>query len=352
MLVRFSRLFLLCVLASLTACGGSSSQPPRAPGAPSGDVAVYVAGSVYSKSAYNTQAVVWTNGVPQILPTTKWAVANAVASINGNTYVVGQQYSDQQLPTPVVWINGVATVLNNGNISGSATAIYYDGVHVWIAGYLYALNSKNQVNGAPVYWEDQGFLNQIYCPDPMCTATGIAAANGHIYISGNGYPNPQSNETEAIAWKDGAEQILSGPPSAANGVVVIQDTPYYAGTQGSNSGTNQAVYWTPLQENFLQNGTQANGAATDGSSLYIAGNSATSAYAWTNLAPTQLPGTGAVANAISVSAGQTYTAGTVMQKGVATAGVWTGNTFAPLTLPHGQKAAILNGIATLNLYSH
>jgi hypothetical protein len=64
-------------------------------------------GSVYSSNFSYTQAAVWMNGNPEIVPTTQYAFANAVAVINGNLHVVGQQLGNNQLPTPVVWLNGL-----------------------------------------------------------------------------------------------------------------------------------------------------------------------------------------------------------------------------------------------------
>jgi len=118
---------------------------------------MYVSGYA---SGSGSQAKLWKNGVVTIIDNIASGVGGTVSAndvfVSGNdVYVVGQKqlttynFDYKFYPSvAILWKNGIATNLSNGNTIASATSIFVTGSDVYVCGYEYVPTFINSI-GSP-----------------------------------------------------------------------------------------------------------------------------------------------------------------------------------------------------------
>jgi len=255
---------------------------------------VYVAGFVGPQS----QAAYWKNGsliqLEQNLSVISYARSIAVNS--GGVYVVGAREGTSGL-NAMLWFNGTSTVLSDPSVSSEAMSVALSGSDVYVAGYQ---------------------------------------------------SNPAAGHAEALYWKNGTANVLSGG-LLANAIVISGSDVYVAG----QTTDGIAAYWKNGTVTTLPEGSTARAITVSGSDVYVAGMSAQgSVIYWKNGTATQLfygpaSTTAAWVAGIAVSDGSVYIAGAMPDGDTgAVPTLWTNNTAQTLPVPSNLSSNPSNNEAT------
>jgi probable HAF family extracellular repeat protein len=197
--------------------------------------------------AGNSQAVIWNNGTPTLLPPPGSQYAQTFAlSINDSGQVVGQaagQLGSSVVPVATVWNGLVPTVLGlvSGCTYGQANAINNNGV---MAGKLYC-----RLEPEGVVWRGTTatLLPELQpSQGPHVTASnGVAQAVNNLgVVVGQGIDADMGREG-AVAWAKGVAtslETLFGTSSA----VAVNDQGVIVGYSDTSSGASHAVIWTRI----------------------------------------------------------------------------------------------------------
>ena len=220
---------------------------------------VYVAGN----SPHG--AVVWKNGVEQVLSPTGQDYAIALAGTD--IYVAGSQLVPNSSPNfnAIYWKNGQPTILSPG-LEAAASWVTIVGSDVYICGY----GVKAGTYARAMYWKNgaEVWMN----PDTACSSNQILVQGTDVYVTGT------LNATAACYWKNGQLVVLPsgslGGASAA-GIAIVGNDVYIAGSVYNPSIANfNAVYWKNGQLVYLADPSvpaQANYMAVSGNDIYIGG---------------------------------------------------------------------------------
>jgi len=306
-------LLLLCPLAALISCGGSSaSSSTPAPanvyvagisgGAPqywsngastplgsTGTAAaiaisgsdIYVAGYSAPTSEMSV-ATYWENGSAVTLSGTAPSLANGITVSQGNVYISGDVNSDSSY-LATVWMNGAATQLMDGFLDGSnlpnltdANSLYVSGADVYVAGLvdkciLIATNTY-YCGDVAVYWKNGNptELVQLTNGGTESLATSIFVSGADVYVTGNEFGISPS---VPMLWKNGQAITLPASLTAAQSVFVNGPDVYVAGACGENACyvLNGAVQVLPNVSSSSSGVSQANQVIVSGSDVYVAG---------------------------------------------------------------------------------
>lgn len=151
------------------------------------------------------QPVIWKNGVMTILPgsNSTGAMVNSLA-INGNdVYAVG--VTDKGA---TVWKNGEATLLPNGNIyyASTANAILINGLDVYVTG---------NVGSEPVYWKNSVLNVLPVSQNSPNVSMGIGFDGSYLYIA-----NGMDKNGNSIFWKNGVAYKLAKSINVVYGIAI------------------------------------------------------------------------------------------------------------------------------------
>ena len=285
-------------LGTLTACGNTINVN-----------GVYIAGSI------DNNAVLWKDGVPQLLTNISanqfnhYAYALETIIYNNDVYVFGEE-DDSTIAngwTGVlkIWKNGVATNITSGTtevygrafdiyngdiyVTGSETINNTDFLKVWkngvgtvltkdtfdyglvndikvingdvyICGYLTKLSpSGNYTSGnitRPVYWKN-GVITILSNTSHYSEAKGVFSYNGDVYFTG-------SDTSLPVYWKNGLRNVFSIPSpyiaGETNKIFIDNGDIYAAGevsqliqTTGGSYTHSNLLYWKNNTSNILTN---------------------------------------------------------------------------------------------------
>lgn len=224
---------------------------------------VYVAGSDSS-----SQPVIWKNGVPTILSTPGLQGEAFSIYISGaDVYVAGYEYDiNNAIRTAKIWKNGIATSLTNGNTNAEAYSIFVSGTDVYVAGYEF-----NGLYNVAKTWKNGSFT-------PLSNGTSHARARS-VFVSGIdvyavGYEVNGSNNT-ALIWKNGSPTSLSsGTTVALSFSVFVSGTDVYAAGYEILGGKYVARLWKNGVASSLTNGINdafAQSIFVSGADVYVVG---------------------------------------------------------------------------------
>ena len=220
-----------------------------------------------------SDAVYWLNGEKHILPKTgRTARANAIAFLNSDIYIVGNNDDDA-----VYWLNGQRHILprnpDGRNYLGfglaEACAITFSGSDVYIAGRDF---------GDPVYWlnGERHVLPRM----GVAEVFDIGILNSDLFIVG--YDEQYDGNINAVYWLNGKMNILpkESDRAIANAIAFLGSDVYIVGFDG-----DEAVYWLNENRHVLSKGRyfpQANSIVISDSDVYIAGRDDDGAVYWIN----------------------------------------------------------------------
>lgn len=167
---------------------------------------VYITGQLYTSSK-GSLATYWKNSTAVNLPSTlipytyAVSVANSVIVINGDTYITGTLYHNNQpynVDNPgaaIYWKNGVEMPLVSNGHPSTANSITVSGTDVYVTGGIVMSNGLTEAvywkNGIPTYLSNSTALSQL------CMARCLVINGTDIYVAGN------IGEFGATYWKNG-----------------------------------------------------------------------------------------------------------------------------------------------------
>ncbi len=275
---------------------------------------IYIAGSGYNMIRERYIAQVWGNGKLQVTEGEIGSIANSIYVSGDDVFMAGYEYYFDFYPDKaMIWKNGVAQPLTNGNNEAGAFSIFVSNDDVYVAGYdsSFAMLWKN---GVPIRLSDGAVPTQ---------ATSVFVSNGDVYVVGNEFP---TDLNRAILWKNGMSQPLNGG-SYATSVFVSGNDVYVAGGNGSRG----MVWKNGVAQSFFNKSynSYALSVHVEGEDVYVAGYeqplieifeffggqgydyAPTKALVWKNGVPQRLTNgnQGARANFISVFRDDVYVAG-------------------------------------------
>ena len=252
-------------------------------------------------------------------------VDNASASVTVNVqneptiYVAGSDDS-----RPVIWINGVKTLLSED--IGVAKSVYVDGDDVYVAG---------QLNQHPALWKNgEVTLLAENSENTYNQATSVVVYNGAVYVVGTEY---RDGEIVPLMWKNGVETSLDvflDPEFkfSVNSIYIEEGTIYIVGGGNIDLSFFYALQWddqgavTEL-DGFINNRYAYSIFVDDNNDVYVAGFMGGYASRWKNGAPLFLKGSTMTGAALSVHGdnGNVYYAGYLGSFGMAYPILWVNN---------------------------
>ena len=200
---------------------------------------VYIAGAEIDSNGFGFP-VVWKNGIRTVLPTVDpRAEANGMYISGADVYVVGyEQNAANTERYPVLWKNGIRTRLTPAGVGGSAFSVVVSDQHVYIAG---GWVENNQFH--PVLWTNGS--RSLLSTTVQGVAYSVSLTGNDVYVSGAEIVN---NSWYPVYWKNGVKVILPFDPSMnsaiASDIKVLNNDIYVTGTESlSNSPHTRAILW-------------------------------------------------------------------------------------------------------------
>ncbi|NVN16967.1 hypothetical protein GUA46_01330 [Muricauda sp. HICW] len=200
---------------------------------------VYVVGHEYRDP--NLVALLWINGVEQVLESSQGYVAkyaNSVQVLNGDVFIAGSS-SENQVLKATLWTNGTPAILDAITTSHHTYAVFADGDNnVYVAG-------KGGNPGYAAYWNNGSMK---FLPDPIFngSAHSVYASNGNVYFAGY----VDDGTFKPVLWKNNdAPQYLSDTFGRAEAVFVHNDKVYVAGIMSDNG--YKPTLWIDGEKVFL-----------------------------------------------------------------------------------------------------
>jgi len=220
---------------------------------------VYVAGH-YLEGGVD-QGCYWINGEKHNIPqkfhksNDSPSNVNGIGVIDGKVYVVGRFEGNA-----ACWVDGELTILSRRDQSCSRIAVsdgsaYFVGIQTYFGTGWYTVYGRTVSVGGN------------YC------ATGIAVANGKVYVSG--YNN---NPVSPCYWIDGARvdlpkvQLGSSIKAYTSDIAVSNGKVYVSGSYDVSSDYNYtACYWVDNTRVDLTDGARTSGIAVANGKVYVLG---------------------------------------------------------------------------------
>lgn len=274
----------------------------------------------------------WKNGEPVVLADNTYARAADIAvASNGDVYVAGYNYIDGY-DVATLWKNGNEITLGREDVYSYALSVAISGSDVYVAGEIYDDESEIAI------WKNGELLDLSYRDiEYFMTIEALAVIKneqGQDELWGVGYT---TNGEGAFASYIVIENITAGPPPydadadlnpleadyATDITVAGSDIYITMYERSATTGEFVAMYWKHggdyinLGDGLTE--TRANGVATAGSNIYIAGyeqnDSRKTPLCWTNNTATPLPtpsSANAEAYSVAVFEGEVYVLGRIL----------------------------------------
>lgn len=187
-------------------------------------------------------ACYWKNGVPVTLSDHMLSVANDIFVSGGNVTAVGNYLTSWYPFQPMVWVNGSGSSLSGRSLS----SVTVDASSVYISGQGGAATTVAS------YWiiDGSGTRQFNLTPDTngyYSDATGIAEANGTVYVAGFYYLSGASDYVAAY-WYGNAgtslnQVLLETTRPSRTGKACFSGTTLYISGYYNNGVNNIACYW-------------------------------------------------------------------------------------------------------------
>ena len=247
---------------------------------------VYVAGYEENMGVSNSVAIIWKNGVAQYLTDTDGKRVSSVNSVfvsNGDVYALG-------------WSNGRAVICKNGVVvhsflnNESVQSIFVSGSDVYVSG-----NVRNSQGFDFITLWKNGVAQHLTDGNSFGYTNSVFVSGSDVYVAGLQYNEGYYN---AILWKNGVLEFkdFSAERKIFNSVYVLGNNVYIAGSRFPSTGGSFAVLWKNGEAHLLTEEIQArpesaraNSVFVSGNDVYVAGSISHTPILWKNRVPYSLP---------------------------------------------------------------
>ena len=167
-------LFIAIVLIFLYSCSKNKDTKLA-----SSQATVYVAGDTLANDGY-TKPVLWKNGIPVILTTNNYSEgsANSVYVSGSDVYVAGR-INNSNTSVPVVWKNGVISILSNTQ-NGVANEVFVYGSNTYVVGTIYTSVNGYVATDRAAIWKNSS-LTYLGNPAFKSEANSIFVTTSTLY---------------------------------------------------------------------------------------------------------------------------------------------------------------------------
>jgi hypothetical protein len=205
------------------------------------DSTFYTCGEVQlSTAAKNTQAMMWANNVPTLLPSKSYnSTANAICVANGNVYVLGAESDFGLPPVAVLWINGVSTRLILGAISNSGVDMLIEGTDVYALAYQTFVNNNN----TELLITKNGNIIQRITSTSEIYGYRFAKSGNTFYAVGSSFDATASKFIPKY-WKNEVSYLINGfSNSEVKGIALHNDSMFACGYRTNIDQKYTPCFW-------------------------------------------------------------------------------------------------------------
>jgi hypothetical protein len=205
---------------------------------------VYACGNYYNHNVGQYYPVYWVNGVMKTLEDST-CLAHAIF-VSGNDVYVGGQYSNMlMMDYPVIWKNG-KIIFKDSLVSGEINSIFVVGNDIYAAG------SQSSSNTVPVLWKN-GVATVLNTNGGY--ASHVFVKNGDVYVTGQ-MQNSVTFGSMSMVWKNGATTTLAGVGYPANAVAsAMKNTDFYTVGNRNDLATSIMILWKNGKDTLLYSGS-------------------------------------------------------------------------------------------------
>lgn len=189
-------------------------------------------------------------GMATITASLNGAEANCMVKVNPNVYVVGREKNENDVSVAILWENGIAQQLLNGDSDSYALSVHGNEEDIYVVGYM-----KNEQNiSVGMLWKN-GEVQQISDGTIDTYPRAVFVVDEDVYIAG--YVRNSNNIMAAVLWKNGEPQEFSDGTvdTFLRSVYVSGDDIYVSGHINTMDFINIPVLWINGVPEHLSNGT-------------------------------------------------------------------------------------------------
>ena len=244
---------------------------------------VYVAGYETNEHGKNV-ALLWKNGVAHYLSNGNFnAYANSVYVAGNDVYLAGSIENEQHREVAILWKNGVAQNLTDGTQNAKANSVFVWGNDIYVAGYEYS-RQPNQLGSyvsVAILWKN-GIAQNLTDGTCFANATSVYISQNNVYVAGN----EELYDAEggyALLWKNGVAQTLPGGRSSFS-VFVSGNDVFVAGKEQWGA-VELPMLWKNGEVQDLTDDShmgEANSVFVSGNDVYVAGCEEEHGILWKN----------------------------------------------------------------------
>ncbi|HSF44551.1 MAG TPA: hypothetical protein VLA58_01030 [Chitinophagaceae bacterium] len=237
------------------------------------------------------------------------AVNDTILIADADIYVIGvatRNYLSERYA--VLWKNGLEQILGNGSDFNDPVSIFVSGEDVYVAGRGSAANHPG--NGVVAVWKN-GVVQNWTDGSNIAYASFVFVSGPDVYVAGS-EAHPVTRKPVAKIWKNGVAQNLTDGSTfaGANSVFLSEGNIYVAGFEVNSDGSYVAKIWKNGVSQNLTDGSNGGFAKSifvaDGN-VYVTGYDQTAHMLWKN-GVTQVY-SASMLNSVFISGSDIYVAG-------------------------------------------
>ena len=233
-------------------------------------------GDVFVAGSSGGQAILWKNGVAQVLSDPNLTetesynlreYARSVFVSGSDVYVAGYQnrYNTNK-DIAVLYKNGVAQYLTDGTNNARAHSVFVSGNNVYVAGYEHEGGGSSFGSSRARLWKNGE-------PQTLSLSTFLGSVAHYVCVSGNDVYVIGVNLQKIVVWTNGERQdIVSLPMLAEESCGYVYGSDVYVSGRPGASGSFLSIWKNGVAQELTDvNAAGSSSVFVSGSGVYVSG---------------------------------------------------------------------------------